>query len=149
MMLEADEGEKELASKPKQGEDLLKMLGLAPHIKSKAVPQPDAPQTEEKASEGKITQQSQADEITKGVRQGLPPNAVPVEEASSTIQPVSNDHFVETMDRAKEGREAEETPSEAPPKPLKKPKAASVRPFRRKATRDRTGGFRRNNKEKD
>ena len=149
MMREAYEGEKELASKPDQHAKLRKMLGLAPHIKSKGVPQPDAPQTEETASEGKATQHSQADEITKGVREELPPSAVPVEEASSTIQPVSNDHSGETMDRAKEEREAEETPSEAPTKPLKKPKAASIRPFRRKATRDRTGGSQRNNKEKD
>jgi AAA domain len=150
MMLEAYEGESKLASNPDQRAKLRKMLGLAPHIKSKTVPQPDAPQTEETASKVKTTQLDQDEEIAKGVGQDLPPAEVPSDEACSELRPVSGDQSDETTNRAEEGREAEETPSaEAPPKPLKKPKAEPIRPFRRKATRDRTGGPRRKNGEKD
>lgn len=150
MMLEAYKGEKELASKPKQRADLLKMLGLSPPITSKIVPQPDVPQTEETASEGKTAQEGQSDQITKGVRQELPPAEVPADEAFSELQPVSDDQPDKTRNRAAEGREAEETPSaQASPRPLKNPKAEPIRPFRRKTTRDRTGGPRRKNQEKD
>ncbi len=150
MMREAYKGESKLASTPKQHTDLLKMLGLAPHITSKTVQQPDVPQTEETVSKGKPTQLGQADEITERVVQELPPTEVPTDEASPKLQPVSDDQPDEKTNGAEEGREAEETPSaEAPSKPLKKPKAEPIRRFRRKATRDRTGGPRREKKEKD
>jgi len=155
MMLEAYEGESELASKPDQRSKLLKMLGLAPHIKLKTVkpntvPQPDIPQTEETASEVKTAQDDHSDEITSGVEQELPSAKVLVDEASSELTSVADDRSDKAPDGAEEGIEAEETPSEeAPPKPLKKPKAEPIRPFRRKATRDRTGGPRRKNEEKD
>ncbi len=71
MMLEAYEGERELASKPNQHAKFLKMLGLAPQIKSKR-PQPDVPRTEEITSEGETTQPRQSDEIAKEVEQELP-----------------------------------------------------------------------------
>lgn len=139
MMREAYEGEKELASKPDQHAKLREMLGLAPHITSKTIPQ-----TEESASEGKTTRQGQVDEIAKGDEQELPPAEVPADEASSALQPVSSDQSNEITNRAEEGASAEETPSaEAPSKPVKQPKAEPIRPFRRKASRDRTGGFRR------
>src|SRR6266581_772908 len=77
MMLEAYEGEKELASKPKQHAKLREMLGLAPHITSKTVPQPDVSQTGETASEVQTTQQSQAEEIAEGVGQELLPAEFP------------------------------------------------------------------------
>jgi hypothetical protein len=145
MMREAYEGEKELASEPGQRAKLREMLGLAPHITSKT-----APQTEEPASEGETTQQGQVDDIAKGDEQELPPAEVPADEALSELQSVSGDQSNEITNRAEEGSAAEETPSaEAPPKPLKKPKAEPPRPFRRKTTRDKTGGPRRKNEGKD
>jgi hypothetical protein len=145
MMSEAYEGEKELASEPGQRAKLRKMLGLAPHITSKT-----APQTEEPASEGETTQRGQVDEIVKGDEQELPHSEVPTNEVPSELQPVSSDRFDEITNGDEEGKEAKETPSAgAPPKPLKKPKAESNRPFRRKATRDRTGGPRQKKEETD
>lgn len=145
MMSEAYEGERELASQPDQHVKLREMLGLAPHITSKTVPQ-----TEEPVSEGTTTQQGEVDEIAKGDEQELPSAEVSADEVPSELQPVSGDQSNETTNKAEEGSVAEETPSaEAPPKPLKKPKAETARPFRRKANRDRTGGFRRENKRRD
>ncbi len=150
MMREAYEGERELASKPDQHAKLREMLGLAPHITSKTDAQPDVPQTEEPASGGKTTQPGQADEIAKGDEQELPPAEVPADEVPSELQPVSGDRSDETTNRAEEESGAEETPpAGAPHKPLKKPKAETTRPFRRKITRDRTGGPRREKKEKN
>src|SRR6266581_4548358 len=77
MMREAYEGESELASKPDQHAKLREMLGLAPHITSKTVPQPDVSQTGETASEVQTTQQSQAEEIAEGVGQELLPAEFP------------------------------------------------------------------------
>jgi hypothetical protein len=143
MIREAYEGEKELASEPGQRAKLREMLGLAPAITSKT-----APQTEESASERKTTQQGQVDEFAKGDEQELLPAEIPADAALSTLQSVSGDQSNETTNRAEEVSEARETPSsEAPPKPLKKPKAETTRPFRRKETRDRTGGPRRKNGE--
>jgi hypothetical protein len=117
---------------------------------SKTVPQTDVSQTEETASEENTTQQGEAGEITKGDGQELPSAEASADEAPSEVQLVSDDKSDETTNRAEEGREVEETPlAEAPHKPLKKPKAERNRPFRRKATRDMTGGPRRRNKEKD
>jgi AAA domain len=134
MMLEAYEGESQLASNADQRAKLRKMLGLAPHIKSKESPKP-----EETTSEGKITQDDHSNEIASGVGQELPSAEVPADESSSEIKPVSNDR----SDLTEEVIETEETPSAAAPsKPLRKPKAEPIRPFRRKATRDKTGGTR-------
>ncbi len=145
MMREAYEGEKELASEPGQRAKLRVMLGLAPAITSKT-----APQTEEPASEGKTTQQGQVDEIATGDKQELLHAEVPANAALSELQPVSGDQSNETTNKAEEESGAEETPStQAPPKPLKKPKAEPPRPFRRKTTRDKTGGPRRKNEGKD
>ncbi len=150
MMLEAYEGESELASKPNQRAKLLKMLGLAPHIKTKKVPQPDVPQAEDTASGVETTQPGQSDKIAKGVEQELTTPEVLVDEASSELQPVSDDRSDETSDGTEEGIKADDTPSSGTPsKPSKKPRAEPIRPFRRKNTRDRTGGFRRENKGRD
>jgi AAA domain len=150
MMREAYDGERELASKPDQHAKLRKMLGLAPNITSKTAPQTDVPQTGETGSEVQTTQQSQAEEIAEEFGQGLRPAEFPADEASSTLQPASDNQSNETTNRPEEGSEAKETPSAvAPPKPLKKPKAETARPFRRKANRDRTGGFRKENKGRD
>jgi len=149
MMLEAYEGESQLASNPNQRAKFLKMLGLAPHIKSKKGPQPDVPQAEDTPSGVETTQPAQSDEVAKGVEQELPSAEVPADEVSSELQLVSDDQSDETNNGTEEGREAEATPSAGtPPKPLKKPRAEPIRPFRRKKTRDKTGGPRRNNGEK-
>ena len=121
------------------------MLGLAPHITSKT-----APQAEEPTAEAETAQQGQIDEIDKGDEQELPLTEVPVDEAPSELQQVSGDRPDETMTRAEEESGAEETPAAGVPrKPLKKPKAETPRPFRRKGKRDRTGGPRRKNEERD
>lgn len=144
MMREAYEGEKELASKPGQRAQLRKMLGLAPDITSKA-----APQTEGPASEEKTTRQGQVDEIAKGDEQELPLAEVPADEVPCELQPVLSDRSDETTNRGEEETRSEETPSvQASHKPLKKPKAEPTQPFRRKNMRDRTGGPRREKKEK-
>jgi len=147
MMREAYEGEKELASKPGQRAKLRKMLGLAPHVTSKT-----APQTEEAASktEADTTQQDQIDEVERGDEQELPLTEVPVDEALSELQQVSGDRSDEITNKAEEESGAEETSSaQVPHKPLKKPKAETPRPFRRKGARDRTGGPRRKSGERD
>ncbi len=145
MMREAYEGESQLASKPGQHAQLRKMLGLAPSVNSKTTPQ-----TEESPSVGETTQQGQVDEIARGDEQELPPAEVPADEAPSEPQLVSGDRSDETTNRAEEESGSEETPSaQIPNKPLKKPKAEPTRPFRRKNTRDRTGGPRREKKEKN
>jgi hypothetical protein len=150
MMREAYEGERELASKPDQHAKLREMLGMAPQITSKTVPQPDVPQTSETGSEVQTAQQSQAEEIKEEIGQELLTAEFPADEASSTLQPTSDNQSDEATNRPEEGSEAEETPSaKASPKPLKKPKAETARPFRRKANRDRTGGFRKENKGRD
>ena len=145
MMREAYEGESQLASKPGQHAQLRKMLGLAPDITSTT-----APQTKKSASEGKATPQGQVVEIAKGDVQELPLAEVPADEAPSEPQLVSGDRSDETTNKAEEESGSEETPStHVPNKPLKKPKAEPTRPFRRKNTRDRTGGPRREKKEKN
>ena len=96
------------------------------------------------------TQPAQSDEVTKGVEQELSSTEFLADEASSPLQPASNNQFDETMNIAEEESEVEVTPSaKASPKPLKKPKAETARPFRRKANRDRTGGFHKENKGRD
>ncbi len=155
MMLEAYEGESELASKPDQRSKLLAMLGLPPQIKPKTVkpqtvPQPDDPQTDETASEVKTTEDDHSDEITSGVEQELPSAVVPADETSSEFQSVADDKSEKTTNEADREIVAENTPlKEVPPRPLKKPKAEPIRPFRRKEKRDRTGGPLRKNEKAD
>jgi hypothetical protein len=150
MMLEAYEGESELASKPDQRSKLLKMLGLAPHIKTKTVPQPDIPQTDETASEVKATQNNHSNEIKSGGEQELLSAVVPNDESSSELTSVADDQSKKTTNGAEREIVTEDTSlGEAPPRPLKKPKAEPIRPFRRKEKRDRTGGHRRKNEKAD
>jgi AAA domain len=145
MMREAYEGERELASKPGQRAKLREMLGLAPHITSKT-----APQTEEPAAGGETTQQGHVDEIVNGDEQVVPLAEISADEVPSELQSGSGDRPDETTTRAEEESGAEETPvAEAPRKPLKKPKAETPRPFRRRGARDRTGGPRRKSGERD
>src|SRR6266496_3385453 len=56
MMLEAYDGEKELASKPNQRADLLKMLGLTPQNKARPTPQPDMSSNDETTIASEETQ---------------------------------------------------------------------------------------------
>jgi AAA domain len=143
MMREAYKGEEELASKPGQRAQLRKMLGLDSGITSKT-----APQTEEPASGGKTTQQGQVDETTKGDEQELPPKEAPAGEALSELQPVSGGDSNETSNGSEEENSAEETlAAQTSPRPLKEPKAETPRPFRRKQTRDPTGGPRQKKKD--
>lgn len=150
MMREAYEGESMLASNPTQRAQLRKMLGLAPLVKPKKRPQPDVPQSEDTTSGVETTQPSQAHEMAKEDEQELPLAEIPADEALSELQSASGDQSNETTNRDEEESGADETPSaQAPHKPLKKPKAETARPFRRKANRDRTGGFRKENKGRD
>jgi len=162
MMLEAYNGESELASKPDQHTKLRQMLGLAPAVESKTVTQPDTPQTGETASEGvpppvmtqieemaaaaQPTQPSQGEEIKGEAGEELPAGEDSVDDASPELQPVSGDLPAATTNRAEEESGAEESSSaKALSRPLKKPKAEPARPFRRKATPDRTSGPPRKN----
>lgn len=142
MMREAYKGEEGLASKPGQRAQLRQMLGLAPDNTSMT-----APQTEGSASGGKAAPQGQVVEIAERDEQELPPVEPPAGEALSELQPDSSGESNETPNGSEEESRADETPSvQAPPKPLKEPKAEIPRPFRRKQTRDRTGGPRQKKK---
>jgi hypothetical protein len=142
MMHEAYKGEEGLASKPGQRAQLRQMLGLAPDNTSTT-----APQTEGSASGGKAAPQGQVVEIAERDEQELPPVEPPAGEALSELQPDSSGESKETPNGSEEESRADETPSvQAPPKPLKEPKAEIPRPFRRKQTRDRTGGPRQKKK---
>jgi hypothetical protein len=148
MMLEAYEGEKELASKPKQRADLLKMLGLSPPNKSRSKPQPDVPGTDETTAVSEETQVEQPDETANGAKQALPTEGTS-SEIISELKPVHGDQPSETTNGAKQALPTEETtPEGVPSKPVKKPNSAPSRPFRRKTKRDRTGGPHRENKER-
>ncbi len=147
MMREAYQGESELASNPNQHAKLREMLGLDPRVDSKTVPQSDTPQTVETGAEVQTTQLDPNNEITNVDGQEQQLAKVPTTEVSSASQSVSGERSSETTNRAEERSETEKTPSvKAPPKPLKKPKSEPIRPFQRKATRDRTGGPYRENK---
>jgi AAA domain len=148
MMLEAYEGEKELASKPKQRADLLKMLGLSPQNTSRSKSQPDVPSTGETSAGLEATQGDLRDETTNGAKQPLPTEDTP-SETPSELRSVHGSQLGETMDEARQGLPTEKTRSEgAPSKPLKKPNTAASQPFRRKAKRDKTGGPPQENEER-
>jgi hypothetical protein len=150
MMREAYEGESLLASNPTQRTQLRKMLGLDPLVKPKKGPQPAVPQTEETTSGVETIQPDRADEMTTKVEQDFPSEEVSAPEVSSELQPVSGNQSEEASEGTEGGIGAEGTPSAGiPPKPLKKPRAEPNRPFRRKPTRDRTGGFRKESKRRD
>ena len=147
MMLEAYEGEKELASKPNQHADLLKMLGLSPDNKSQTKPQPDVPGADKTITVSEAAQINWPGETTKGTEQALPTE----ETASGTpteFDQVHRDQSSETANEAIQGLQIEEVhPEEATPKLLKKPSRVTSQPFRRKTKRDKTGGPRRENDE--
>jgi hypothetical protein len=149
MMREAYEGERELASKPKQRADLLKMLGLSPQNKTQSTPKPDVSGTNETPTGSRENQVKQPDDTANGAKQPLP-----AEEASSEIpsnlSSVQGYQPGETRNEAKQRLPTERTRSEeAPSKPLKKPSRAASQPFRRTSKRDRTGGPHRVNEERD
>ncbi len=149
MMLEACEGEKELASKPKQHADLLKMLGLSPQNKSRTKPQPDVPGADETITGSEATQIDRPDETAQGANQALPTEETASEMATG-LNEVHGDQPGETTNEAIQGLPTEGVPpEEAPPKPLKKPNRATSQPFRRKTKRDKTGGPPRENEGRD
>jgi len=149
MMLEAYEGEKELASKPNQRADLLKMLGLTPQNKARPTPQPDMSSNDETTIASEETQVDRPDEAANG-----PSQALSTEEVSSELppelKPVHGNRPDEAANGAKQALPTEETtPEGASSKPLKKPNAVPPQPFRRKTKRDRTGGPYRENEERN
>lgn len=72
MMLEAYEGEKNLAPKPKQHEDLLKMLGLPSKRRSQETPQPATTPGKDTSSEPVLPQPGQPEECSNEVNQTSP-----------------------------------------------------------------------------
>jgi hypothetical protein len=173
MMLEAYEGEKYLAPKPKQHEDLLKMLGLPSKRKSQEAPQPGITPDKDKTSKPTLPQLDLPEECPNEVNQESP--IVPVDgEAAHTSITLPEDRLQERFSEgnqaalaevdlsaatceelkpAPDGKESniideadqelsiEETSHQkVPPKPLRKPRNETARPFRRKTRRDRTGG---------
>ena len=178
MMLEAYEGESELASKPEQRTKLRNMLGLDFLSKPEEKQQTDVP-NEETSPEGKASQVIQPDETKNDAKQELPTRMgtvdtsiarktpqddqldetkrdakqeLPVEKVSTETSIGENlvldDQPAETVNRVEPNVSTEEiSTGETSPKPLKKPKAAASRPFRRKSKRDKTGGPPQNSKE--
>lgn len=148
MMLEAYEGEKELASKPKQHADLLKMLGMSPQNKSRTKPQPDVPGTDETTTEAGETQGDRTDEAANVASQALSTGET-VSETPPELKPVHSDHPSQPTNVAQQELLAEGAcPEEAPLKPLKKPTRVTSQPFRRKTKRDKTGGPPQENEER-
>ena len=140
MMCEAYEGEKELASKPKQHADLLKMLGLPPQNKPQTNLQPDLPSTDETITGSEATQVDRPDETAKVANQALPTEET-ASEIPTGLNEVHDDQPGETTNEAIQGLPTEGIrPEEAPSKPLKKPNRATSQPFRRKTKRDKTRG---------
>jgi len=140
MMREAYEGEKELASKPKQHADLLKMLGLSPQNKPQTNPQPDVSSTDETIIGSEVTQVDRPDETAKGGNQALPTEET-ASEMPTGLNEVHGDQPGEATNEAIQGLLTEGVhPEAASPKPVKKPNRATSQPFRRKTKRDKTGG---------
>jgi hypothetical protein len=149
MMREAYEGEKELASKPQQHADLLKMLGLPPQNKLRTNPQPDVPGTDETITRSEATQVDRPDETAKGANRALP-NEETASEMPTRLNKVHSDQPGEATNEAGRGLPAEEVhPEEASPQPVKKQNRATSQPFRRKSKRDKTGGPPRENEGRD
>jgi AAA domain len=150
MMLEAYEGERDLASKPHQREQFLKMLGLSSQNQSQDVPQPDTPQAFETTSQTIEAQNDQPEGSTRQANQQSSLSKISSPETSSAFKPVSHEQQGLSSGEAKEDLSTEQ----APPKQvrsslLKKPLPETARPFRRKARRDKTGGSQQKNEEKD
>lgn len=140
MMREAYEGEKELASKPKQHADLLKMLGLSSQNMPQTNLKPDVPGADERIIRSEATQVDRLDETARGAKQALPTEET-ASEIPTGLDEVHSDQPGEATNEASRGLPAEGVhPEEAPPKPLKKPNRATSQPFRRKTKRDKTGG---------
>jgi hypothetical protein len=173
MMLEAYEGEKNLALKPKQHEDLLKMLGLPSKRKSQETSQPSTTPDKDIPSKPTLPQPDLLEESSNEVNQESPVISIDSEASHTSITPPEDrseerfsegnqissaevDLFAATcggLKPAPDGKESniideadqelpiEETShKEVPPKPLRKPRNETARPFRRKTKRDRTGG---------
>jgi len=105
--------------------------------------------TADTSSKGKASQSDQPDETKNNAKQELP-----IEEATAEASIVENlvldAQFAETMNKVEPNVSTEEIPTnETSLNPLKKPKTAAPRPFRRKSKRDRTGGPPQKNEEKD
>lgn len=148
-MHEAYEGEKELASKPQQHADLLKMLGLSPQNKPRMNPQPDVPGTDETITGSGAPQVARPDETAKGANQALPTEET-ASEIPTGLNEVHSDQPGGATNEAIQGLPTEGVHHEAaPPKPLKKPNRATSQPFRRKIKRDKTGGPPQENEERD
>ena len=114
MMLEAYEGERNLAPKPKQHEDLLKMLGLPSKRKAQKAPQPDTTPDKDPASKPNTPQDEQQGEGFNEAAQELstmpvvneiapkpitPPASQPGGNSSETAQKISSEMVspVETL----------------------------------------------------
>jgi hypothetical protein len=149
MMREAYEGEKELASKPKQHADLLKMLGLSPQNKPQTNPQPDVSSTDETITGSEATQVDRHDETAVRTSQALPTEET-APEMPTGLNEVHGDQPGEATNEAVQGLPTEGVhPEEASLKPVKKPNRATSQPFRRKTKRDKTGGPPRENEGRD
>jgi hypothetical protein len=150
MMREAYEGESKLASNPSQRAQLRKMLGLDSQKRPKKEQRPDVPQTGETPSGIETIRDDHSDEIKSRVEGKLPSAEVPADEAASELEPVSDGVSGKATDGVEREILAEETASEkALSRPLKKPKAEPIHPFRRKNKRDKTGGSQRRNEQRD
>lgn len=98
---------------------------------------------------GKVFQSDQPHESKNDIKQELPNEEATVE-ASIVENLVLDARFAETMNKVEPTVSTEEiSTNETSLNPLKKPKTAAPRPFRRKSKRDRTGGPPQKNEEKD
>jgi hypothetical protein len=149
MMLEAYEGEKDLASKPNQRTQFLKMLGLTSLDKSQEVPHPETPPADE-TNKSIPVPDCQLGESSDEAGHGSSINEVSSTENSGELKPVPTDQPGEITDEIKQELLPEaDLLHEEKLKPIKKPPTETPRPFRRKSNRDRTGGSHRKNEEKD
>ena len=140
MMREAYEGEKELASKPEQHADLLKMLGVSPQNMPPMKPQSDVPSTDETIIGSEATQIDRPDETAQGGNQALPTEDT-ASRRPTGLNEVHAEQPGEATNEARQGLRTEGVhPEEASSQPVKKPNRATSQPFRRKTKRDKTGG---------
>jgi hypothetical protein len=150
MMLEAYEGERDLASKPPQREQFLKMLGLSSESQSQVAVQTDMPPADETNSQTIEAQDDQPEGITVDANQESSLSKISSTETSSELEPVSHEQQGFSSGEAKQDVSTEEAPlKEVRPSLVKKPSSETPRPFRRKAKRDKTGGSQQRNEEKD
>jgi len=140
MMLEAYEGEKDLASKPDQRTQFLKMLGLTSSDKSQEVSQTETPPADE-TNKSTPVPDNQPGGSSDEAEQEVLIDEVSSTEISCELKSVPSDPLGEIADEIKQELLPEATlPQEEKLKPIKKPPAETPRPFRRKSNRDRTGG---------